>query len=37
MLPPGLVPLPDWRPDEPGPVTRDSIYYGLVGGVARKN
>ena len=37
MLPPGLVPLPDWRPDEPGPVTWDSIYYGLVGGVARKN
>ncbi len=37
LLPPGLVPLPDWRPDEPGQVTRDMMYYGLVGGVARKN
>jgi hypothetical protein len=37
MLPPGLVPLPDWRPDEPGPVTQDVTYHGLAGGVARKN
>ena len=37
LLPPGLVPLPDWRPDEPGQVTRDMMYHGLVGGVARKN
>jgi hypothetical protein len=37
LLPPGLVPLPDWRPDEPGQVARDMMYYGLVGGVARKN
>ncbi len=37
LLPPGLVPLPDWRPDEPGQVTRDMMYHGLAGGVARKN
>ena len=37
LLPPGLVPLPDWRPDEPGQVTRDMTYHGAVGGVARKN
>ena len=40
MLPPGLVPLPSWRPDEPdepGEVAQDMIYHGFVGGVARKN
>ena len=37
MLPPGLVPLPSWRPDEPGEVAQDTTYHGLIGGVARKN
>lgn len=36
LIPPGLVPLPAWRPDEPGEVTHDMTYHGFVGGVARK-
>jgi hypothetical protein len=36
MLEPGLVPLPDWRPDSAGRPARDSTYQGFVGGVARK-
>jgi hypothetical protein len=36
LLEPGLVPLPEWRPDSTGPIARDSTYYGFVGGVARK-
>ena len=36
LLDPGLVPLPEWRPDREVPSTRDATYYGFVGGVARK-
>jgi hypothetical protein len=36
LLEPGLVPLPEWRPDTAGQPTRDSTYHGFVGGVARK-
>lgn len=36
LLEPGLVPLPEWRPDTAGPARRDSTYHGFVGGVARK-
>jgi hypothetical protein len=36
LLEPGLVPLPEWRPDSTGQTARDSTYYGFVGGVARK-
>jgi hypothetical protein len=36
LLEPGLVPLPEWRPDTPGPPVRDSTHHGFVGGVARK-
>lgn len=36
LLEPGLVPLPEWRPDVADPAERDSTYYGFVGGVARK-
>ena len=36
-LPPGLVPLPSWRPDDPGEVAQDMTYHSFVGGVARKN
>ncbi len=36
LLAPGLVPLPDWRPDTADPPVRDSTYHGFVGGVARK-
>ncbi len=36
LLEPGLVPLPEWRPDLQGKVRRDATYYGFVGGVARK-
>ena len=37
MLPPGLVPLSSWRPDEPGEVAQDMTCHSFVGGVARKN
>jgi hypothetical protein len=36
LLEPGLVPLPEWRPDVTGQAARNSTYYGFVGGVARK-
>jgi hypothetical protein len=36
LLRPGLVPLPEWRPDEPVRAERDATHYGFVGGVARK-
>jgi hypothetical protein len=36
LLEPGLVPLPEWRPDLAGQAKRNSTYYGFVGGVARK-
>jgi hypothetical protein len=36
VLDPGLVPLPEWRPDVRGQVKRNATYYGFVGGVARK-
>ena len=36
LLEPGLVPLPEWRPDTAAPPARDSTYHGFVGGVARK-
>jgi hypothetical protein len=36
LLEPGLVPLPEWRPDQPASAERDATYYGFVGGVARK-
>jgi hypothetical protein len=36
LLKPGLVPLPEWRPDITGQVRRNSTYHGFVGGVARK-
>ena len=36
LLEPGLVPLPEWRPDTAVPARRDSTYHGFVGGVARK-
>jgi hypothetical protein len=36
LLQPGLVPLPEWRPDEPVRAERDATHYGFVGGVARK-
>ncbi len=36
LLPPGLVPLPAWRPPAPGaPIERDEIYHSFYGGVAR--
>jgi hypothetical protein len=36
LLRPGLVPLPEWRPDVGGRVKRNSTYYGFVAGLARK-
>jgi hypothetical protein len=36
LLEPGLVPLPEWRPDTASQPTRDSTYHGFVGGLARK-
>lgn len=36
LLEPGLVPLPEWRPDVRGSTKRNATYYGFVGGVARK-
>jgi hypothetical protein len=37
LIEPGLVPVPEWRPDRPVPTRKDQTYYGYVGGVARKN
>lgn len=36
LLEPGLVPLPDWRPEPGIEVLRDEFYHGFFGGVARK-
>jgi hypothetical protein len=36
LLEPGLVPLPEWRPDTAGEPSRNSTHHGFVGGVARK-
>jgi hypothetical protein len=36
LLQPGLVPLPEWRPDITGQVARNVTYYGFVGGLAWK-
>jgi hypothetical protein len=36
LLEPGLVPLPEWRPDITGQAGRNSTYHGFAGGVARK-
>ena len=37
LVPPGLVPLLEWRPPaEAAPVERDEIYHSFWGGVARK-
>jgi hypothetical protein len=36
LLEPGLVPVPEWRPDIAGQVHQDATYYAFVGGVARK-
>ena len=36
LLEPGVVPLPDWRPEPGVEVLRDEFYHGFVGGVARK-
>ena len=37
LVPPGLVPVVEWRPASPDDVVRDEIYHGYSGGVARKN
>jgi hypothetical protein len=38
LLEPGVVPLPEWRPDGQDPPTRQNdTYYTFVGGVARKD
>jgi hypothetical protein len=37
LLEPGLVPLPEWRPDAADPpIERTPTYYTFAGGVARK-
>ena len=36
LLPPGLVPLLEWRLPEPRDLPRDPIYHSGAGGVARK-
>ncbi len=37
LIPPGLVPLAEWRPDAQTRTERDEVYYSFFGGVARKN
>jgi hypothetical protein len=37
LVPPGLVPLADWRPDEHTHTERDEVYHSLYCGVARRN
>jgi hypothetical protein len=37
LIPPGLVSVADWRPDEQTRTERDEIYHSFFGGVARKN
>jgi hypothetical protein len=36
LVPPGLVSLADWRPDERTRTERDEIYHSFFGGVARR-
>jgi len=36
LLPPGLVPLPEWRPDFVISPEKNSTYYGFAGGVATR-
>ncbi|MFI6824149.1 SAM-dependent methyltransferase [Micromonospora sp. NPDC050187] len=36
LLPPGLVPLADWRPDGDGGSRQTDTYHTILGGVARK-
>jgi hypothetical protein len=36
LVPPGLVSLADWRPDERTRTDRDEIYHSFFGGVARR-
>jgi S-adenosyl methyltransferase len=36
LLPPGLVPLAEWRPETPAAIERDETYHSFSGGVARK-
>ena len=36
LLPPGLVSLAEWRPDDADPIEHDEIYHSFFGGVARK-
>ena len=37
LVPPGLGPIADWRPDERTRTERDETYYSFYGGIARKN
>ncbi|MDF5754178.1 SAM-dependent methyltransferase [Spongiactinospora sp. TRM90649] len=37
LLDPGLVPLPEWRPDPGERIEEHPVYHLFVGGVARKN
>jgi hypothetical protein len=37
LVPPGMVSLADWRPDERTRTERDEVYHSFFGGVARKN
>jgi S-adenosyl methyltransferase len=36
LVEPGLVPLPEWRPDMQGPNRKDDTYHKFFGGLARK-
>ena len=36
LVPPGLVSLADWRPDERTRTERDEVYHSYFGGVARR-
>jgi hypothetical protein len=36
LLPPGLVPLAQWRPDSTASIEHDEIYHSFLGGLARK-
>lgn len=37
LVPPGLVSLADWHPDDQTRTVRDEIYHSFFGGIARKN
>jgi S-adenosyl methyltransferase len=37
LLPPGLVPLAQWRPETGATIERDEVYHSFSGGLARKN